>query len=63
MQIHARASRFAALFTIALLLGGLAACNTVEGAGEDLEAAGEAVENTAEDAAEDAGNAAEDAMN
>lgn len=37
-----------------LLLAGaaslaLAACNTVEGAGEDIEAAGEAVQNTAED--------------
>ena len=27
-----------------------AACNTVEGAGQDVEATGEAIENTAEDA-------------
>ena len=33
---------------LALVVGGLSACNTIEGAGEDLEAAGEAVENTAE---------------
>jgi predicted small secreted protein len=36
---------------LALVVGGLAACNTIEGAGEDLESAGEAVENTAERAA------------
>ena len=30
--------------------GLLAACNTVEGAGEDIQAGGQAVENTAEDA-------------
>ena len=29
---------------------GLAACNTVEGAGKDVKAAGTAVENTAKDA-------------
>lgn len=38
---------------VALLLGGLAAaCNTIEGAGEDLQSAGEAVEDTAEQASE-----------
>jgi predicted small secreted protein len=36
---------------LALLCGlGLAACNTMEGAGEDLGAAGQAVEGTAEEA-------------
>jgi predicted small secreted protein len=33
---------------LALVVGGLAACDTIEGAGEDLEAVGEAVANTAE---------------
>ncbi len=41
-------TRLATALAVALLLGGLAACNTIEGAGEDLESAGEAVENTAE---------------
>lgn len=50
MHIDGRWSRFAAILTIALLLGGLGACNTVEGAGQDLEAAGEAIEDTANDA-------------
>ena len=36
---------------LALLLAlGTAACNTVEGAGEDIRAAGEAVDEAAEDA-------------
>jgi predicted small secreted protein len=51
MSIDTRVSRWAALVAIALLVGGLAACNTIEGAGEDIEAAGEAVEDTAESAA------------
>ncbi len=33
-------------FLAALMLG---ACNTVEGAGEDVEAAGDAIDNTAEE--------------
>jgi len=32
-----------------LLIAGLAACNTVEGAGEDVEASGEAIGETARD--------------
>lgn len=31
-------------------VGGLAACNTVEGAGKDVKATGQAVENAAKDA-------------
>ena len=39
------------LTLVALLLAiGTAACNTVEGAGEDIEAAGDAIEDAAEDA-------------
>lgn len=37
-----------ALFAVPLLL---AACNTVEGAGQDIEATGDAIEDTARDAA------------
>ncbi|MDZ7710850.1 MAG: entericidin A/B family lipoprotein [Roseovarius sp.] len=33
-----------------LLFAGLAACNTVEGAGEDVEEGGEAISNTAQEA-------------
>lgn len=33
-----------------LFIGGLAACETVKGAGQDIENAGEAVSETAEDA-------------
>lgn len=33
----------------------ITACNTVEGAGEDLESAGDAIEDTAEEAGEEAG--------
>ena len=40
---------FILLFSTSMVVG-LAGCNTIEGAGEDVEAAGEAVENTAEDA-------------
>lgn len=41
----------APLFALAALVGagGLAACNTVEGAGEDIQIAGEEVEETAEE--------------
>lgn len=35
---------------LALLFAGLAACNTVEGAGRDVEEGGEAISNTAQDA-------------
>lgn len=39
------------LLPVALLFSilGVAACNTVEGAGEDIQAGGEAIEETAED--------------
>lgn len=41
-------------FLVALFLAGsLAACNTVEGAGEDIEQGGEAVSETAEDVEDD----------
>ena len=33
---------------IAMLLLGLAACNTIEGAGQDIEAAGDKIEETAD---------------
>lgn len=33
-----------------LLFAGLAACNTVEGAGQDVEAGGEAISETAQEA-------------
>lgn len=47
------------LFYAGLILATLpiAACNTVEGAGEDLESAGDAIEDTAEEAGEEAGEA------
>jgi predicted small secreted protein len=40
------------ILTIAMISGGLlaAACNTVEGAGEDMSSAGQAVAETANDA-------------
>lgn len=38
---------FGAIMDVSVV-GGLAGCNTIEGAAQDLEAAGEAVENTAE---------------
>lgn len=34
---------------MAFILGGLTACNTMEGAGKDLEEAGEAIEDEAEE--------------
>lgn len=37
------------LFAIVLLTGSVAACNTMEGAGEDVEAGGEAVSEGARD--------------
>ncbi|MDG4551920.1 MAG: entericidin A/B family lipoprotein [Candidatus Contendobacter sp.] len=36
------------LGAFALLAGGLSACNTVKGAGQDLKAAGQAIERKAE---------------
>ncbi|MEE4377173.1 MAG: entericidin A/B family lipoprotein [Candidatus Competibacteraceae bacterium] len=36
------------LLALALVLPGLAACNTIKGAGQDLGAAGEAIEEKAE---------------
>jgi predicted small secreted protein len=48
---HAPERRFAAHFLVLLMLG-LAACNTVEGAGRDIEAAGDSIADTAEDAAD-----------
>lgn len=42
------------LMTVVLAAGtGLAGCNTVRGAGEDVEAGGEAVQDTAEDTEEE----------
>ena len=44
--------KFAAAMCLALLfgsIGSLTACNTVEGAGEDMQSAGEAVSDTAQD--------------
>jgi len=46
-----KVGRVVAVVAMAWLLGGLTACNTVEGAGEDLEAAGDAVEDATDDAA------------
>ena len=31
------------------MMGSLAACNTIEGVGEDIESAGDSIEDTAED--------------
>ena len=44
----AAVTRLLGLLVVVPLLGGLAACNTLEGAGEDIEAAGEAVEESAD---------------
>jgi len=38
------------ILTVSTLSLGLAACNTVEGAGQDIENTGEAIEDTAQDA-------------
>ncbi|MCB1742622.1 MAG: entericidin A/B family lipoprotein [Gammaproteobacteria bacterium] len=37
------------LATLAMLLFGTTACNTMEGAGKDIESAGDAIEDTARD--------------
>ena len=47
-----RSARLSAILTTLTLLGALSACNTIEGAGEDLEAAGDAVEETTDAAVE-----------
>lgn len=39
-----------ALLVIAVASCGLAACNTVEGAGQDIKSTGKAIENTADNA-------------
>lgn len=45
------ALRLLFVFTVVLMLqGGLAGCNTIEGAGKDIRAAGKAIEDTAEKA-------------
>jgi predicted small secreted protein len=49
MQQSAWSWLFILFFGTSMVVG-LAGCNTIEGAGEDVEAAGEAVEDTAEDA-------------
>lgn len=38
------------LTVVLMSVVGLTACNTIEGAGEDVEAAGSAIDNSAEDA-------------
>ena len=44
-------SNLMSMSVLALLLAiGATACNTVEGAGEDIESVGEAIDETAEDA-------------
>ncbi len=40
--------RLAALAALAGLAAGLAACNTIQGAGKDVKAAGQAIENAAD---------------
>ena len=35
---------------LGFLMGSLAACNTIEGAGQDIQKAGEVIEETADDA-------------
>lgn len=41
-------TRIASLLASLFLLAGLSACNTVEGAGQDIENTGEAIEDAAE---------------
>jgi predicted small secreted protein len=38
-----------AMAVVGMTLGGLTACNTVEGAGKDIEATGEAIQESADD--------------
>ena len=42
------AARLVALATLAVLVAGLAGCNTVEGVGKDVKATGQAVEKAAD---------------
>ena len=44
--------KLAWLSLLACTVGGLAACNTVEGAGKDIEAAGEEIQEEADDASD-----------
>lgn len=44
------AKKFFVMIAALVTLGGLSACNTIEGAGEDVESVGEEVEETANDA-------------
>jgi predicted small secreted protein len=52
MELHMSRKFVSPLLALALLAGGvsLAACNTVEGVGEDVQAAGQSVEEAAEEA-------------
>ena len=43
-------SKLLKLLAVLMLASGVAACNTMQGAGEDIERGGEAVSETAEDA-------------
>ena len=56
-QILNRSVLLAGLATVSIPL---TACNTVEGAGEDVENVGGAVENTADEAGEELGEAADE---
>ena len=47
--MSANLRKLAWLALLAWTVGGLAACNTVEGAGKDVKATGQAVENAAKD--------------
>lgn len=44
--------KLAWLSLLAITVGGLAACNTVEGAGKDIEAAGEEIQEEADEASD-----------
>ncbi|NJN46207.1 MAG: entericidin A/B family lipoprotein [Candidatus Competibacteraceae bacterium] len=46
MFVHKR--RLLLIFALVLVVQGLAACNTISGAGQDIGAAGEAIEKKAE---------------
>jgi predicted small secreted protein len=45
-----RAFSLLSLFALALAVGGLSACNTVEGAGKDIAATGDAIKDKAREA-------------
>jgi predicted small secreted protein len=59
-MIHHRVRAFAVSLALVFALGGLAACNTIQGLGEDLEAGGRAMARTAAEVEADiqAGNEA-----